>query len=273
MDLSINGLEFGIGVLLLFGVVAGIIFLLRRQFANKTNKLIKNGKGNHSSLIKKYPEVNLFQLSGTFIRIGFVCSIMLSILAFSWTTYDKTVYIPDYDVNIEDIDIVPPPTGIKPPSPPPPPPPPLIEAVEEEIIEEPVFEDMTIDDQTVNEKPIVAKTIKKIVKPAKREKKVVVIKEEIEDDHEFVVVEEMPRFPGCETIAGTDADKKQCAEKKMLTFIYSNIVYPSIARENGVEGVVVVRFIVEKDGSLSGLGLVRDIGGGCGEEAMRVLKK
>lgn len=57
----------------------------------------------------------------------------------------------------------------------------------------------------------------------------------------------------------------------MLQFIYSNIKYPSIARENGVEGMVVVKFVVEKDGSITLPEVIRDIGAGCGQEALRVV--
>jgi protein TonB len=52
----------------------------------------------------------------------------------------------------------------------------------------------------------------------------------------------------------------------------SHIRYPSLAKDNGIEGTVVVRFIVEKDGSISQPAIIRDIGGGCGAEALRVVK-
>ena len=87
----------------------------------------------------------------------------------------------------------------------------------------------------------------------------------------FKVVEQMPRFPGCEDIAN-EAERKQCAQKKLLEFIYENIKYPAIARENGVEGMVVVSFVVEGDGSISAPEVMRDIGAGCGDEALRVVK-
>ena len=53
--------------------------------------------------------------------------------------------------------------------------------------------------------------------------------------------------------------------------MYENIIYPIEARENGVEGLVVIEFVVEKDGSLSGIKPIRDIGGGFGDEAVRVI--
>ncbi len=92
-------------------------------------------------------------------------------------------------------------------------------------------------------------------------------------DEIFKVVEQMPLFPGCEEAGDTPEEVKACANKRMLEFIYSNIQYPETARKKDIEGAVVISFIVEKDGSLSNAEIVREIGGGCGEEALRVVNK
>lgn len=84
-------------------------------------------------------------------------------------------------------------------------------------------------------------------------------------------VEELPRFPGCEGLSDP-ALKKPCADRKLLEFIYGNIRYPKPARRRGVQGICVVSFVVEKDGSLSNIRLTRDIGAGCGEEVLRVVQ-
>jgi periplasmic protein TonB len=91
------------------------------------------------------------------------------------------------------------------------------------------------------------------------------------DNYEIDVYEEMPRFPGCEDIEGSSLDKKACADEKMLAFIHDNICYPDSARENGIEGTVVISFIVEKDGSITNAKIIRDLGAGCGEEALRIV--
>lgn len=83
-------------------------------------------------------------------------------------------------------------------------------------------------------------------------------------------LEEMPRFPGCEDLPDL-AQRKPCADRKMLEFVYGNIRYPKPARRKGVEGICVVSFVVEKDGRLSNIRLRRDIGAGCGEEVLRVV--
>ena len=58
------------------------------------------------------------------------------------------------------------------------------------------------------------------------------------------VVETMPTFPGCED-EQDEAERNKCAQEKMLQFLYENVEYPIIARENGVEGIVIIRFIVD----------------------------
>lgn len=70
-------------------------------------------------------------------------------------------------------------------------------------------------------------------------------------------VEKQPEFPG-----GTDS---------MFAFIQRNIRYPEEAKRSGIEGRVFVTFVVEKDGQVSDAKILRDIGGGCGEEAIRVV--
>ena len=74
----------------------------------------------------------------------------------------------------------------------------------------------------------------------------------------LTIVELMPSFEGGEDV--------------MYRWLGENVVYPQIARETGIQGTVVITFVVEKDGTITGQQLLRDIGGGCGEEAMRVVK-
>jgi protein TonB len=74
----------------------------------------------------------------------------------------------------------------------------------------------------------------------------------------FKVVEEMPEFPG--------------GAAKMMEFIQKNIQYPMTARENGIQGRVFVNFVIEPDGSITNVTAIRGIGGGCDEEAIRVVQ-
>ena len=82
---------------------------------------------------------------------------------------------------------------------------------------------------------------------------------------------EKPTFPGCEDIV----DKKErlkCADEKMLQFVYGNMKYPAEARRDGIEGMVIIKFFIDEDGSILDTEIGRDIGGGCGEEALRVVE-
>ena len=79
-----------------------------------------------------------------------------------------------------------------------------------------------------------------------------------EEDEIFLVVEEDPSFPG-----GIEA---------MYKWLGENIKYPQLAKENNITGKVYVSFVVEKNGSVSQVKVMRDIGGGCGAEAVRVVK-
>ncbi len=81
--------------------------------------------------------------------------------------------------------------------------------------------------------------------------------EEPKEEEPFSYVEQMPTFPD-----GTEA---------MYKYIYDKIKYPAIARENGISGQVIVQFVVSKEGDIQKARVVRGIGGGCNEEALRVV--
>ena len=85
-----------------------------------------------------------------------------------------------------------------------------------------------------------------------------VVEDEVVEQEIFQIVEEMPAYPG--------------GDQKLMEFIAKGIKYPQIARETGIQGRVFVGFVVEPDGSVSNVKVLRGIGGGCDEEAMRVVK-
>ncbi|MBK8563658.1 MAG: energy transducer TonB [Saprospiraceae bacterium] len=81
----------------------------------------------------------------------------------------------------------------------------------------------------------------------------------------------MPAFSGCDQEVLSKQEKQECTTSMLLTYVYSKIRYPEIARQTGVEGTVYIKFVIENDGSVSNAIILRDIGGGCGEEALRVV--
>ncbi len=93
----------------------------------------------------------------------------------------------------------------------------------------------------------------------------------IDKQEPLKLAEEMPRFPGCEEFE-EKKERQICSQNKTLEFIYSNIRYPKKAYTKNIAGTVVINFIIEKDGSINEAKILRDIGGGCGKEALRIVK-
>ncbi len=94
------------------------------------------------------------------------------------------------------------------------------------------------------------------------------------DGNEVVfIADQMPRFPGCEDLLESKGDKEECAKKMLLEYVYKNLKYPALAMEIGLEGMVVVQFVVTKKGRIDKVKVVRDIGGGCGDQAKAVVNK
>lgn len=86
----------------------------------------------------------------------------------------------------------------------------------------------------------------------------------------FLVVQHMPRFPGCEDLDGSESDKAACARELLLEFIKNNLAYPETSYLEGIEGRVVVQFVVGADGTPRDLTLLRGIDPACDSEALRV---
>ena len=87
----------------------------------------------------------------------------------------------------------------------------------------------------------------------------------------FVICEEMPRFPGCENVQAK-MDKAVCAYKKMMQYINGLLKYPEDAKNNLIEGKVIVRFVISKEGIIKNPAIIEDIGYGCGKEVIRVIE-
>jgi TonB family protein len=95
---------------------------------------------------------------------------------------------------------------------------------------------------------------------------------EIETDEIFDIVEEMPLWKACDNVDWTKQERRDCSQKELLKFIYTNIKYPTLALENDVSGTAVISFVIEKDGSITNETILRNPGAGTGEEALRVIK-
>ena len=78
-----------------------------------------------------------------------------------------------------------------------------------------------------------------------------------DSDEIYNIVEEMPEFPG--------------GSSKMMEYIQDNRQYPAEAKELNVHGRVIVKFVIERDGSISNVKVLRGLGSGCDEEAIRLI--
>lgn len=88
----------------------------------------------------------------------------------------------------------------------------------------------------------------------------------------FVVVEKMPRYPGCENQSLAEYELSTCATQKMNEFIFRHLVYPPEAKEKGIQGRAIAQFIVDSDGSIKNIKVVRSLGYGTDEAIINVLQ-
>ncbi|MCB0628972.1 MAG: TonB family protein [Lewinella sp.] len=263
----------GLGLFVLF-ILGGRWYLARKTARHLAERANDASQKHVSNAIRKYDDVDVFRMHTTFLYLGLIGVLVVAVSAFNWTNYDdgpiaQTV---SYDMDF-DLEVEPPPATMDAPPPPPPPPPTVIEEVPKDIImeeDEIEFIDQSIDANASIDAPVFEEPVDDAPPPppppppAPKEQKVAEI---------FKIVEEMPRFPGCETSGLSIAEKKTCSDRKLMEYLYSEINYPGIARENNIEGMVVVGFVVNTDGSITDIQVLRDIGAGCGEEAMRVVQK
>jgi protein TonB len=144
------------------------------------------------------------------------------------------------------------------PPPPPPPPPPaetvvllkyLAPVVVDSIKPEDVKQLMTADQAQIEVKNEDVQVVEQVQEE---------VKEEEAPAEVFVVVEEMPTFPGGET--------------ELMKFIYANIVYPEIAKENNVQGRVILRFCVTYKGGVDQVQILKGVDKTLDDEAVRVIK-
>lgn len=192
--------------------------------------------------LKKNPEVDLEKRKSSFMWMGMLFALALVLVAFEWKIFDKTeTSLGNLELDLIEEEIIP--QSIQKPPPPPPPPAPttVIEIVddEEEIEEELEIEDMEVDQDTEIEF-------------------IEEVEEEVAEEEIFTIVEEMPSFPG--------------GEAKLFEYLGKNIKYPQIAKEAGISGIVYVTFVVDSNGNITEVQVLRGIGGGCDEEATRVVK-
>lgn len=195
---------------------------------------------------KKSPKANLENKKLMFTQIGLIISLALAWMVFEIKSYDQR----EIDESLLNREVV----------------------LDEEMTEitkqeeqkpqpvelpkqttqlEIVQDDVEVEDIEINADVQQTEVIEEYVAP-------VIEEEEVVEQEIFQIVEEMPEYPG--------------GDKKLLEYVAKSVKYPQIARESGIQGRVFVNFVIEPDGSVSNVKVLRGIGGGCDEEAMRVIK-
>jgi periplasmic protein TonB len=209
--------------------------------------------------------------------VGLLAFLLLIFSPMIYAKYQEFLASQEEDLSMKEVTLAePPPIDPKQPPPPPPPkidPPPIKDQIkfvppkvmkDEEVVEEeppPTVEeikDVEISTKTEEGKDdgVDASLVEPEAPPPPPPPPV--IEEDPDEKKVFDFVQQRPEFPD--------------GEAALQKYLYGNIKYPAIARENGIEGRVVVKFVVTKNGEIQNAQVVRGIGGGCDEEALRVVK-
>jgi len=193
---------------------------------------------------KKDPRLELSRYSTLFFNIGLVISLGLVLAAFEWKSVEQKSTVNLVNSNAPFADLIkdipqtqqslPPPPRIQQPQ--------IIEVPDDEDLEVELeinldiamTEEMAIEEMIFAEEP----------------------EEEIAEEV-FLFVEEMPSFPG--------------GKSKFSDFVLTHLKYPVVARKKGIEGKVVIEFVVNETGEISQIEVIHGIGFGCDEEAKRLI--
>lgn len=201
---------------------------------------------------KKTDRANLESSKGLFFLMGTVVALATIFVAFEWGNKEITVDEIQQDFVLEEIEDI----QITPPDEEPLPPEPEIETpvvVENlQIVEDDV---KVADVQIVSVDDAANKLQQTFTPPAPTQR----AREEVADDHIFEYLEEMPEFPG--------------GQGELMKWLSKNINYPPIAAENNIQGRVMISFVVERDGSISDVKVLRGVDPNLDKEAMRVVGK
>jgi protein TonB len=198
--------------------------------------------------IKKSKRADIGNEKGTSLMIGLVISLSIMFTALEWTQKDEVEKEPTYSMaSFIPEDMIPITLPEKKTVPPPP------AAVTKAEVIEIVDDDADVDDD------IMASIEDNQEWFDPQEYDFVVVEPEPEPDEIFLVVEDQPEFPG-----GTAA---------LMEYLRKNIKYPAICRENNIQGKVIVTFVVNKDGSIVDIEVIKSVNPSLDKEAIRVISQ
>ena len=249
----------GAGILIFFIVASKYLTQFTMNGGKTPEQIIESHKDDDANkrFLVKYPEADIRTTKMVLLALGFIFAFGTSVYAFKYkNTLENNVTLANTEID-EDFEVDAPPTEqVKPPPPPPPPPPPEIEVVDDdEILEdEPEIEDLEVEADEEIEIP-----------EAPEEEP----EEEVKEEKIFLVVEDMPKFKGCENLSGEAA--KACTGNKIREFA-AKVEFPDAALSNDIEGKVYVSFVVGKDGKITDVELLRGVHKLLDNAALRHIK-
>ena len=197
--------------------------------------------------VKKSPKADLENKKTSNLLVGAILTLAVLFIGFEWSEREVKVVTESGITEIVFEEEMIPITEQEPPKQAPPPP----EAPKMEEIIEIVEDDADVEESTIEASDDITAAVE--VKYTAVE----VEEEEVEEQQIFQVVEEMPEFPG---------GMGEC-----MKFLGKNIKYPQISQENGVQGRVIVQFVVNQDGSIVDPVVVRGVDPYLDKEALRVI--
>ena len=198
--------------------------------------------------VKKSPKANLESRKPIFTQIGLVVVLSMVLIAFEWTSTDVNVDLEAAEEEVAVEEEIIPITRQEEVKPPPPPPPPAVADILN-IVDDDVELDLELEimDTEMNQDAMVDFTV------------VYEVPEETREDGEiFMIVEEMPEFPG--------------GEGELQKYLASSVRYPVIAQENGIQGRVYIQFVINQRGEVTNVTILRGVDPSLDREAVRVVE-
>ena len=198
--------------------------------------------------IKKSPKADLEGKKTTNLFLGAIMVLAVLFVGFEWSERDRKVVTDSGIVDpVFEEEIIPITEQEQPKQAPPPP-----EAPKAEEVLNIIENDSQVEESTVQASDDTQAAVEVKYTPVEVEE------EEVDEQQIFQVVEENPEFPG---------GMKEC-----MKFLSNNIKYPQISQENGVQGRVIVQFVVNADGTIVDPVVVRGVDPYLDKEALRVIK-
>ncbi len=208
--------------------------------------------------VKKSKKADLEGTKGTGLLIGYIVALSAMFASFEYTTreYEETDYVYSTASFVSEEEVIPITQPIFTAAPPPPAETPAVAEILDIVDNNTDIEEETIESSEDTHEAQSGPSVQHVSGPVMAAPGPV--QEEGDEGEIFEVVEQNPSFPG--------------GEKALMEYLQKNLKYPSIAQENGIQGRVLVQFVVNKDGSIVDPKVLRAVDPSLDKEAMRVVQ-